>query len=103
MLYIDSSNIHGVGVFTDTPILPEKIFYTCYLFPLLEECYIPIDSKFRNYLFDDCLALGLATMMNHSINPNVEVIIADNTLSLKAIFYIKEHEEITIKYGKPPK
>jgi len=102
MIYISNSSIHGVGVFTNTPIAPENVFYTCYLFPILDEYSIPLTSRFRDYLFGEYLALGIATMINHSINPNTEITIIENTLSLKAISYIKENEEITIKYGKSP-
>jgi len=102
MLFMSSSSIHGTGVFTDTPILSEEIFDTCFLFPILDEYDIPLKSRFRDYFYGEYLALGISTMINHSICPNTEVIIKENTLSLKAISHIKQNEEITIKYGKFP-
>ena len=102
MLYLSNSNIHNLGVFTDTPIFPEEVFDTCFLFPILDEYNIPLQSRFRDYFYGEYFALGIPTMINHSICPNTEIIITENTLSLKAILYIKENEEITIKYGKFP-
>ena len=98
MLYLKDSSIHGIGVFTDAHIILGTSFGDCYIMQIPE---IPAESKFRDYLFDETsLALGLATMINHSIDPNALVIIQNNKLSLKALNHIRKDEEITIKYGR---
>ena len=100
VLYLKDSSIHGMGVFTDAHIILGTTFGDCYLMQIPQE-HIPADSKFRDYLFDKTtLALGLPTMINHSIEPNALVVITDNKLYLKALKHIAKDEEITIKYGR---
>lgn len=63
-------------------------------------------TQMRNYTFnadDDkegtAVALGFASMYNHSANPSAEWTMLDGIIMITSLRPIKENEEITMDYG----
>jgi SET domain-containing protein len=94
MLEKRKSKIHGIGIFTNTPIKNGEVFYT-----------IPRDRTYRKAR-KRCAKIGniwiedkkVLNWVNHSCNPNSKIDIKN--ASLIAIRDIKPDEEITVDYNK---
>lgn len=61
-------------------------------------------TNLSNYTFavDDnqsAIALGYASLYNHSKNPNAEFAVAGNAIVIKSLRKIKKDQEITLDYG----
>jgi SET domain-containing protein len=50
------------------------------------------------YTFEGHLVLGLATLLNHSAEPNCEVEFSEGWCTLRAVRRIEQGEELTIDY-----
>ena len=116
-LYVDTSPIHGFGVFCQTPIKPNQLIESVHIIPLeftskyhkdniiLNYCYaFPEDSEeskrhgFRLFMFT-----GFGMMYNHQqknmYNAKWLWDTNNNQAKLFAIKPIQPKEEITIDYG----
>jgi SET domain-containing protein len=92
MLYKAESEIHGYGLFSDTPIFSGDVVGK---FRILPAVY---NTKFSIWFGDDHYrAVNILKFANHSPNPNAEV--DGETLELIAISDIPAHTEILWHYG----
>jgi hypothetical protein len=84
MLYIDVSNIHGIGVFAKEALNKGLILGKTHL---MHE--------------DKCLRLDFGGMINHSNNQNCKIVKLDNSgfYYLRTVKDIYPAEEITVDYG----
>lgn len=113
-LYIESgkSKIHGRGVFAKEYFKPGAIIEKAPLIlldhterenlqnTLLFDYYFLLNDK----NFPVALALGMASLYNHAVNPNASysILLKNKVMVLKAICAINAGDEITINYhGKP--
>ena len=95
-LKIKSSKIHGNGIFTEREIRANKEFY-----------YIPTNEvsdapKLHWAKIEDIGWINdpkVLNWVNHSCEPNAELIMAKNRLLLKSIQNIEKGEEITVDYN----
>jgi len=83
-LTIKKSNIEGLGLFTTKNIEAEYIFGITHI----------KDHNFKN----DYIRTPLGGFINNSNNPNCILIVDDNYFKLKTIAFIRDGEEITLKY-----
>ena len=92
MLYKAESDVHGYGLFSDTPIYKGELVGK---FSILPAVY---NTKFSIWFDDDHFrATNILKYSNHSSNPNAEV--NGDTLELIAISDIPAHSEIFWHYG----
>jgi hypothetical protein len=111
-LYITTSTIHGLGIFTKRAYLKDDVVFTSKRkFMVIEDPDIPIDyieehpiipkihcpqierNTYHVYSFD--------SFMNHSKNPNTTIQYHDDfTYSHVAIRDIEENEELTVSYDE---
>lgn len=89
------SKIHGTGVFTKTKIPALREFY---IIPLNEVYQKPLPKMARiasNLFVNDPKVLNY---VNHSCDPNSEIIIFEKKVFLKSKRKILQGEEITLDY-----
>tara|TARA_Y100000401_G_C8302647_1_gene215060 strand:- start:505 stop:810 length:306 start_codon:yes stop_codon:yes gene_type:complete len=85
-LYIQNSKIHGQGLFTDKKIKPEVVLG-------LSHIKIP-NSSFDNEL----IRTPLGGFINHSDEPNCELIESEVAFYLVTKSSLKRGDELTVKY-----
>jgi len=81
-LYINKSNIHGVGIFTKLNMIKNKKIYKAI-------------EKNRNITYH-------GSKINHSNNPNTYLKETKNGWYIYASKYIKKFSELTLDYNKTP-
>jgi SET domain-containing protein len=90
VIHAGRSDLHGWGVFARRRIYPGTIAERCRI--------IRVDAS--QYTYEGYLALGLATLLNHSDDPNCEVEFRDGWCTLKSFRRIERGEELTIDYSR---
>ncbi len=110
---VKTSTIHCTGVFAVEPIPKEqKIIEYVGEKVTKKEAELRAanpkkESRGKVYLFelnkrydiDGDVSYNLAKYINHSCNPNCEVVIEDNHIWIISLKDIKEEEELTFNYG----
>lgn len=110
-IYIDRSNIHGLGVFTKNPIMVAQIIEKCFCIPLEFKNKYHHDKNLIEYSYaliqdnDDhgktlYLLTGCGMIYNHTDTPNAKFVFDKNSriCSVIATQFINENQEITINY-----
>ena len=111
-IYVSSSPIHGLGVFTASNIPVRSVIEVCPIIYLPSED-IPALQKtaINNYYFEwdedrkgGAIALGYGSIYNHSFQPNAcyDIDIKNQRLYILAYRNIVPGEEITINYNGDP-
>lgn len=99
-LYVDKSELHGYGVFTEQPLTEgEVIEETLYL--KCDDCislgdyvfHIPNTNKI-------VLPLGNLVIYNHSFEPNITTFFEGDVVKVKTLKDININEELVWNYGK---
>lgn len=107
-LFFHKSDIHGIGVFTGAPIPKGTLLEICPVIVLsAEDKKLIHQTHLHDYYFlwgetGKCaIALGWASLINHSDAPNAEVELneAENTLDIYSLREIEAGEEIFIDYN----
>lgn len=103
MLFINNSDIHGIGVFTDKDIEKDELIDTCYLQKLKKDDHFTFSSHHYVQYDDRYLILGFPFYVNHSFTPNCELVMEKDKLGFdilktKSIKKINKGEEITVLY-----
>lgn len=106
MITVKKSKVHGRGIFAKKNINRGTILEKCPILIIKNE-EIKNNSIINNYLFSfndksksSLLALGLISLINHNNDPNVETMVDDKIMILKAIKNIKKGEELFLSYGE---
>ena len=110
-IYIDRSEIHGLGVFTKDPIVVGQNIEQFLCIPLSFKSKYHNDQNLIEYTYSlqqdndnhgktMYLLTGLGMVYNHSDVPNAKLVFDPNIrmCSVIAIKFIKENQEITINY-----
>lgn len=84
-VYIASSAIHGMGLFTQKPIKSGYDFGITHV----------ADDRFP----DGYIRTPFGAFINHSYTPNCEVVEVEDTLHIRTIKDIKAEEELTLNYA----
>jgi len=98
----------GKGVFATKKILKEELIESAPLLVIPEKQWPFVSSTvLADYFFETeeehaAIALGYASLYNHSFDPNADYIVADDKIILTAIEDINIGDEITIDYGWEP-
>lgn len=108
-LFFHESDIHGLGIFTGAPIEEGTLLEVCPVIVLsAEDKKLIHQTHLHDYYFlwgeqnDQCaIALGWASLINHSDTPNavVELNQAEKTLDIYSLRDIEAGEEIFIDYN----
>lgn len=104
------SNIHGRGIFAEDNIKKDEVIEVCPVISLDKEDTKEID---KTLLFDyyfawreggSAIALGKASLYNHSYTPNAvyKKDFQNDTLTFVALRDVKEGEEILSNYNRDP-
>lgn len=102
---VGPSKVHGRGLFMTASVLPGTLLDKGYvlLAPGEEHACDLCDSySFDNGKAGRCVALGVASLCNHSEEPNAEVVIdpGTGTYAMYAISGIEHGDEVFIDYGE---
>jgi len=104
-LYIDISNVHGFGLFTNTPISKDEKLFMLHGEIVTKKYFV--NKKFYgewNALEDDKFLVRESRtsygFINHSQTPNCKIDI--KTMEVVATKKIKAHEEIFLNYTEEP-
>lgn len=84
-IYIDQSPIHGMGLFAKVDIPQGHDFGITHV----------KDDRFPNGL----IRTPMGGFVNHSYDPNLEMIEIDDTIRMKTIKSVKKNEELTVNYS----
>jgi uncharacterized protein len=105
-LYAARSRRHGRGVFTGRRFRPGEVLERCPILRVSARDRIRLEqTALRGYVYQrsrgaGAIALGLASLYNHSVAPNAEceLVVEKETLVVRALRTIAAGEEITICY-----
>jgi SET domain-containing protein len=107
-LFVDSSPLHGRGVFTSQDIEKGDVVEVCHVLVLEQHDAERIEkTTLKDYVFwwgesgiESCLVLGLGMLYNHSSDPNltVERDFENLQICFRATRDISSHEELTHSY-----
>jgi SET domain-containing protein len=102
-IYVESSPIHGLGVFASEDINEGEILEVC---PVIDTSHILIDYRFNwpqggNPWDKQVVSTGFALLYNHSSTPNAawRSNLENNTFEFYSIKNIKSGEEVFVWYG----
>ena len=101
LYYISDSPIHGKGVFASVKINKDSDLGIIILNGVAMKMYrrYEHDRIFKDHRGEEFKEhRGLARFLNHSDTPNAEIIVNNNSCSLKTIKEINEGDEITANY-----
>lgn len=93
------SAIHGEGIFTDVALEPGQVFYRV---PTTNIARAPLA---RAAHFEGCWFIDEQVLdwVNHSCDPNIEIVPLDAGVGLRAIRDIKRGEELVCDYSRTEK
>lgn len=100
-IYIQSSGIHGHGVFANRSLVVDEIIEECRCI-IAEVSHPVLDNYTFNVNGETAIAFGSASLFNHSDNFNAiyKYDHERNVMVVSAIKPISANDEILISYGK---